>query len=146
MNKALPRLPLVLSFGMAVAALALVTGARLAGFSPQQEAVVSEVAESRLLRFDRDATGEIDVIDAATGETIAKAGSEGFVPGVLRGLDRLRRTSESSISEAYRLERLGNGQLMLTDTASGVTLDLAAYGQANARVFAAFLPSTGDRS
>ena len=146
MNKALPRLPLVLSFGMAVAALALVTGARLAGFSPQQEAVVSEVAESRLLRFDRDATGEIDVIDAATGETIAKAGGEGFVPGVLRGLDRLRRTSESSISEAYRLERLGNGRLMLTDTASGVTLDLAAYGQANARVFAAFLPSTGDRS
>lgn len=147
MNNALTKLPLALFFGMAVAALVLVTGARIAGFSPkQQEAALFQVAESRLLRFEHDVTGEINVIDAATGETIATADSEGFIPGVLRGLDRLRRTNKSSTSDAYRLERLNNGQLLLTDTASGVRLDLAAYGQDNARVFATFLPSTGDQS
>ena len=146
MSNDLPKLPLALFFGLAVASLVLVTGARFAGFSPAQEAALSQVTESRLLQFQRGIAGGIDVIDAATGETIATAGSEGFVPGVLRGLDRLRRTNKSATSEAYRLERLDNGQLLLTDTVSGVTLDLAAYGRANARVFAAFLPSRGDQS
>jgi hypothetical protein len=41
---------------------------------------------------------------------------------------------------------MANGQLMLTDTASGVSLDLNAYGRGNAAVFAEFLETTGDKS
>lgn len=145
-RKTHPHLPLMVAFAMAIAALALVTGARLAGFTPQQHGAEAAVLESRLLLFQRTATNEVDVIDASTGETILWAGKEGFIPGVLRALDRLRRGQAAAASDAYRLERLSNGQLLLTDTASGMTLDLAAYGQVNARVFAAFLQSTGDQS
>jgi len=145
-RKTHPHLPLAVAFGLAIAALTLVAGARLAGFTPEQHGAEAAVVESRLLRFQRSAANEVEVVDAGTGETILRAGKEGFIPGVLRALDRLRRGHEAPASEAYRLELLNNGQLMLTDTTSGMTLDLAAYGQVNARVFAAFLPSTGDQS
>jgi hypothetical protein len=35
---------------------------------------------------------------------------------------------------------------MLTDTATGVSLDLNAYGHANAQVFTQFLAPRGDNS
>ena len=59
---------------------------------------------------------------------------------------RVRRKGEVSYYAPYRLEQLSNGQLLLTDTASGMRLDLNAYGQTNAGVFAAFLTKTGDKS
>lgn len=141
-----PPLPLALSFGVALLALALVAGAKLAGFTPQQDMASSAVLQSRLLSFQSDSQGEIAVIDAETGETISKAGKEGFIPGVLRGLNRLRRTNEALPTDAYRLERLNNGELMLVDTTTGVRLELNAYGHSNARIFEAFLPPTGDKS
>lgn len=141
-----PPLPLAMSFGMALLALCLVAGARLAGFTPQQAVSSGEVRESRLLSFQTDGRGDVAVIDAQTGETITLAGKEGFIPGVLRGLNRLRRTNEFHPGDAYRLERLSSGELMLVDTTTGVRLELNAYGHANARVFETFLRPTGDKS
>ena len=39
-----------------------------------------------------------------------------------------------------------NGQLLLVDTSSGVSLDLAAYGRDNAASFVRFLSPSGDQS
>ena len=89
-----------------------------------------------------DASG-VAVIDATTGRTITHTSAEGFVPGVLRGLNRMRQTGQADAAAAYRLERLSNGQLLLIDTASGIKLDLAAYGRDNAALMATFLSSTG---
>ena len=59
----------------------------------------------------------------------------------------MRMSDEASPRRAYRLERLANGQLLLIDTASGVKLDLNAYGRGNAAVFAAVpFETTGDKS
>lgn len=144
----IPPLPLALSFGMALLALVLVAGARVAGFSPEQALPGAEVVDSRLLRFEQAADGQITVIDGSTGEAIADApaGAEGFLKGALRGLNRIRMADETAPGVPYRLERLANGQLMLVDTASGVALDLNAYGRSNAAVFAEFLETTGDKS
>lgn len=130
--------------GMVVAALLAVSVARIGGYSPVQQIAQSDVAQSRLLRFESDAQG-VAVIDATTGTLITRTSAEGFLPGVLRGLNRMRQTGEANPSDAYRLEHLHNGQLLLVDTASGVSLDLAAYGRDNAASFLRFLSPSGDQ-
>ena len=130
--------------GMVVAALIAVSAARIGGYSPVQSLGATEVAQSRLLRFESDAQG-VAVIDAATGAVITHTSAEGFIPGVLRGLNRLRQTEQAKPTDAYRLERLSNGQLLLVDTVSGVSLDLAAYGRDNAASFVRFLSPSGDQ-
>ena len=131
--------------GMVIAALLAVSVARFNGYSPVQSLGTSEVAQSRLLRFESDPQG-VAVIDATTGAVITHTSAEGFIPGVLRGLNRMRQTEQAKPSDAYRLERLSNGQLLLVDTASGVSLDLAAYGRDNAASFLRFLKPSGDQS
>lgn len=140
------KLPLAFAFGIAALSFIVVAGARLSGFTPHQAVAEAEIVESRLLRFEATPTGEIVVVDAETGKVIANAGREGFIPGVLRGLNRMRRTAEADLSHAWRLDSLGNGQLMLTDTATGLSLDLNAYGRANARVFTEYLAHRGENS
>ena len=135
----------LLAGGMVIAALLAVSVARFNGYSPTQTLGTTEVAQSRLLRFDSDAQG-VAVIDATTGAVITHTSAEGFIPGVLRGLNRMRQTEQAKASDAYRLERLSNGQLLLVDTASGVSLDLAAYGRDNAASFLRFLQTSGDQS
>lgn len=142
----LSRLPIAIGFGMAVLALVLVAGARVSGFAPEQAVSRGQPVQSRFLRFETTPMGEIAVIDAETGAVLANAGHEGFIPGVLRGLNRMRRTAEADLAHAWRLDSLDNGQLLLTDTATGVSLDLNAYGRANAQVFTEFLAPRGDNS
>jgi putative photosynthetic complex assembly protein len=108
----------------------------------------ASVVESRLIRIDQGADGRITVSDVSTGKAITDAapGAEGFLRGALRGLNRIRMAGETQPSAPYLLERMANGQILLTDTGSGVSLDLNAYGRSNAAVFAEFLEPTGDKS
>ncbi|MCA3555777.1 photosynthetic complex assembly protein PuhC [Aestuariivirga sp.] len=129
---------------MVLAALLAVLAARVGGYSPVQSLGTPEVVHSRLLRFESDAQG-VAVIDATTGAIITHTSAEGFIPGVLRGLNRMRQTQQARATDAYRLDYLSNGQLLLIDTASGISLDLAAYGRENAASFLRFLPTTGDQ-
>ncbi len=140
--------PLSFAFVLMIAAVVAVGGARLAGVSPEQSLGASEVMQSRLLRFEDAAQGRVAVIDAQSGATVAFAepGTNGFLRGALRGLMRVRKRGDVSRGEPYRLDQLANGQLLLTDTASGIAIDLNAYGQTNAAVFRAFLTTTGDKS
>ena len=131
--------------GMVVVALLAVSIARIGGYSPVQSLGASGVAQSRLLRFEGDTQG-VAVIDAKSGALITHTSAVGFIPGVLRGLNRMRQTELAKASDAYRLERLNNGQLLLVDTASGVSLDLAAYGRDNAASFLRFLSPSGDQN
>lgn len=140
-----PKIPLAFAAGMVIVALLVVGAARFTGFSPVQDMGAAEVQKSRLIRFDSDAKG-VAVIDASTGEVITHTSKEGFVPGVLRGLNRMRQTEQVDVAQAYRLEKLSNGQLLLVDPAAGVSLDLAAYGHDNATLFLGFLSPTGDKS
>jgi putative photosynthetic complex assembly protein len=143
-----PRLPLAWAFSVVIVTILVVTAARLTGFSPVQDLGASEVLQSKLLRFEDAGDGSVSIIDGTTGKLVASAepGTNGFLRGTLRGLMRVRKKGEVSYGAPYRLERLRNGQLMLIDTASGIRLDLNAYGQTNAAVFAAFLSTTGDKS
>ncbi len=144
-GRGVPKAPLRTAIALAVSALAVVGLARIGGVSPQQSLGASDVLQSRLLRFEDAADGSVRIIDGETGKAISIAGpgTNGFLRGTLRGLMRVRKTDDISYHEPYRLEQLRNGQLMLTDLAKNITLDLNAYGHTNAAVFSAFLSSTG---
>lgn len=60
----------------------------------------------------------------------------GFVTGVMRGLSRGRKLSGSDPDAPYRLARLRDGRLLLTDTATGTAINLDVFGSDNARTFA----------
>lgn len=147
-RRGVPAPPLSFAFVLMIAAVVAVGGARLAGVSPDQSLAAAEVLQSRTLRFEDAPQGRVAVIDAQSGTVVAFAepGTNGFLRGALRGLMRVRKRGEVARGEPYRLDQLANGQLLLTDTASGFRLDLNAYGQTNAAVFRAFLSTTGDKS
>lgn len=147
-NSPLKQAPLILAFGLAITAIAVSAGVRFAGVSPHQKLEGAEIQQSRLIRFEPMSDGRIIILDATSGEVITTAPLElaGFLKGVLRGLGRIRRTQEIDIADPYRLEKMTNGQLLLVDTASGISLDMNAYGRSNASVFGAFLSTKGDQS
>jgi hypothetical protein len=55
----------------------------------------------------------------------------------MRGLSRGRKLTGSDPDAPYRLSRLRDGRLLLTDTATGTTINLDVFGTDNAKTFAA---------
>ncbi|WP_419815824.1 photosynthetic complex assembly protein PuhC [Glacieibacterium sp.] len=99
-------------------------------------------AKSRDLVFIDAADGAVAVRDAATGKltTAVAAGSKtGFIRGVMRGLARDRHLRGLDKSAPFRLTRWSDGELSLTDTATGRTIELGAFGETNRAAFEALL-------
>jgi len=84
------------------------------------------------------------VLDAVTGELISTigVGGSGFVRSTLRGLVRSRRLHGTLDTSPFILEQHANGQLLLIDPVTDQAVDLWAFGQTNAMVFASYLPAT----
>jgi putative photosynthetic complex assembly protein len=89
---------------------------------------------SRTLSFADAAGGGLVITDVATG-TVAKdikpGEPSGFIRGLLRGLSRERRMKGVGKEVPYRLESWPNGQLSLTDTGTGRSIELSAFGPDN---------------
>jgi putative photosynthetic complex assembly protein len=85
--------------------------------------------------------GTIAVKDAQSGEDIAAypPGEGGFVRGALQGLNRERSIHKVSAETPYRLILWDDNRLTLSDTGTGLRVDLLAFGQTNAKAFAVFL-------
>ncbi len=67
-------------------------------------------------------------------------GEQGFLRGILRGLNRTRRGRDIPRDAPFHLAAYTDGRLVLDDPATGVRLDLAAFGHTNEDVFVALLP------
>jgi putative photosynthetic complex assembly protein len=78
----------------------------------------------------------VPVLADGTRLPAIRAENAGFVSGVIRGLSRGRKLSGSDPDAPYRLSRLRDGRLLLTDTATGTSIDLDVFGSDNARTFA----------
>lgn len=74
------------------------------------------------------------------------ADKAGFVTGVMRGLSRGRKLSGSDPDAPYRVARLRDGRLLLTDTATGTSINLDVFGSDNARTFAKIWQQGEDRA
>ncbi len=94
------------------------------------------VAERALLFADR-ADGGIAVTDARTGRVIEElpSGTEGFLRGALRGLARDRLRAGHGADAPFRLSAWADGRITLEDSATGVVMELHAFGRGNAEAF-----------
>lgn len=103
----------------------------------------ANVIAERQLSFEDTPEGEVLVRDAVSGELIStiEVGGSGFVRSTLRGLVRSRRLQGPLDTSPFILEQHANGQLLLIDPVTDQAVDLWAFGQTNALVFASYLPT-----
>lgn len=130
--------------GFSLVATTAVRLVRISAPSPIAAVQPAPVASADL-RFNDQADGSIQVRNARTGAAVARIepGVGGFVRGVMRGLahDRIRR--HIGDGPAFRLSQAANGQMSLTDTATGRVIDLESFGAGNRDSFVQLLRAAG---
>lgn len=128
-------------------ALVAVTVSRVTGVGSTQMTPPA-VVESRDLRFEDGKDGAVVVLDARDNQVIEQmpSGTAGFVRVVMRGMARERRLGDIGSEPPFRLARHSNGQVTITDTATGKRVDLDAFGTANAESFTRLMTMKGGAS
>lgn len=143
-----PRGALILAGTLVVFAFTLTATMRIAHIPPaaspalmRAEAHVG-VVKTRNLRFidetDRGVRIE-DVANGATASVIVPGQKTGFIRGVMRGLARERRAHGIGGGPPFALTEWKDGELSLTDTVTGRSIELNAFGTTNRASFAALL-------
>jgi putative photosynthetic complex assembly protein len=137
-SRFISRLPLLAVGGVIAIALGLaIAGPRVVG-GPTPAPTARLLAERTLSFSDR---ADHAVVATENGKTVAVfEGEQGFVRGILRGLNRSRRGMDIPRDAPLRLAAYADGRMTLEDPATGIRLDLAAFGPTNEGVFAALLP------
>lgn len=131
---------------VAVGILAVVASAaypaRPERWTPDPELPTRSLIETRSLHLEEQADGVLLARDGSTGERIRswEEGSGGFVRGALRPLRRERMRAGASEGEPFLLTRWSDGTLTLSDPASGVELEIAAFGRTSMEAFGTLLP------
>jgi len=147
----LPRSTLVAAGALVLFTLAAASIVRIAGIAPaaspvllREEAHIAPV-KSRALRFIDRADGAVVIADAGggTAAVIPPGEKTGFVRGVMRGLARERRAHGIGDGPPFTLTLWRDGELSLTDTATGRAIELTAFGSTNRATFAALLDAKG---
>lgn len=135
-----PRGALVGATTMVGLALSLVLFVRITGADISSMPPASPVV-SRDLRFVDDPDGGVAVYDAREKAPIQvlPPGTNGFVRAMMRNFARERRSNGIGPEAPFRLGATRDGRLVLQDPTTGRHVDLEAFGQTNAGVFAAFL-------
>jgi putative photosynthetic complex assembly protein len=140
--------------GLLVAfSIALAVAVRL-GFAPHSAVPTVErtrahvpMVEQRLLSFTDQADGSVLVVDARNSTPVATIAGEkqggGFIRGVMRGLARDRRMRGMGSAAPFQLTLWRDGDLSLTDTATGRQIELGGFGPDNRAAFAQFLKHGG---
>lgn len=145
----LPRGALVAAGSLVLFAFAVTATVRIAHIRPAaspsdiRAAAHVELAAARNLRFIDRNDGAVIIEDADKGDTasVIEPGQQtGFIRGVMRGLARERRMRGIGDGPAFKLELWRDGQLSLTDTATGRSVELTAFGSSNRAAFVALLP------
>ena len=149
-HEPIPKGALTLAISLALFALAVTAGVRIFGIPPSASPVAlraeGKVAaiQSRDLRFLDQPNGSVLILDVTSGKaaSVIEPGSQsGFIRGVMRGLARDRMKRGIGSEAPFRLTEWADGELSLTDSATGRTLEMTAFGTTNRAAFAALLPS-----
>ncbi len=86
----------------------------------------------------------IQDVDTNSVAAIVQPGEQtGFIRGVMRGLARERQMAGIGAEPPFTLTLWQNGQLSLTDSATGRSIEMTAFGSDNRAAFAALLPAAG---
>ncbi len=94
------------------------------------------VAWQQTLRFEDRSNGSVAVLDAASGQEIARfQGEQGFLRGSLRAMARERQRRGLGSEAPFLLLGHVDGRVTLRDTATGERLNLESFGPTNAAVY-----------
>lgn len=144
----LPKGALVMAGALVVFALGTTATMRIAHIPPAASPVALRAAShvaplrSRELRFVDQPDGGVRIEDTGTGQvasTIVPGEKTGFIRGVMRGLARERRMRGIGSRPPFTLTEWRDGELSLTDSVTGRSIELAAFGSTNRASFAALL-------
>ncbi len=147
-EQTLPKGALVLATSLVLFSLAVTATVRIAHLPPSASPVLLRQQEkiapvqSRDLRFSDRPDGSVLIEDVTTGGTasvIEPGSNSGFIRGVMRGLARERRMHGIGVAPPFRLTAWHDGELSLTDSATGRSIELGAFGATNRAAFAALL-------
>ncbi len=151
----LPRGTLVTAAALVLFALGAVAIMRIAHVPASASPLALRAANhmvpvaSRNLRFIDRADGAVLIEDADSGGTasvIAPGQQTGFIRGVMRGLARERRMHGIGNQPPFNLSLWRDGELSLTDSATGRSIELTAFGSTNRASFAVLLPQQATAS
>lgn len=144
--------PLAALLGITVllsATLLLVVTARTADDAvptlPVDARDTAAVQAQAALRFEDRADGAVLILRAADNAVVAvlRPGTNGFVRGVMRGFARDRRARGLDSGPPFLLTRWRDGRLTLSDTATGRSIDLRAFGTTQTASFTSILGAAG---
>lgn len=133
-----PRMPLI-GGGLAivVALAAAVIGPSSVG--GRVELPPSPLLAERTLQFTNRDDGAVLVTEKGAVVAVFE-GEQGFLRGILRGLNRDRKVHGIDPTEPYRVAAHADGRVIVEDTATHRVVDLEAFGHSNVAVFAGLLP------
>lgn len=140
----LPRGALMGAGALVLVALTVTSIARITGMTPAATPSVARAADnaamvaSRQLRFSDEKNGAVVITDVRTGqvaEHILPGSNSGFIRGVMRGFARDRRARDVGPDAPFTLTLWGDGQLSLTDHATGRSVELNSFGSTNRQSF-----------
>ncbi len=147
-----PRNTLITAGALVLFALAATATVRIAHIPAAASPVALRAAdhmvpvEQRNLRFIDRADGAVVIEDADKGSnaSVIEPGQKtGFIRGVMRGLARERRMHGIGNQPPFNLTLWPDGELSLTDSATGRSIELTAFGSSNRAAFMALLPRPG---
>lgn len=132
----IPRPVLYAAAALVVLTITLSAFGRYTGVGVLSTPQATVVATRDLLFTDRS-DGSVLVTDAETGRVayIAEPGTNGFLRGVMRGINRIRKLENISREQPYRLVQFHNGRLSIVDPATGWDVKLEMFGPDNYSVF-----------
>ncbi len=139
-DEKIPRLLVRAMFGLTLAALALVTFARVTDRPLVSQPTLDNVVAERVVFLQADMSGAATVLDE-TGTVIADLGPDqgGFIGGVTRVIARERTKHRVALDGPVTLIRTAEGRVAITDPSTGWRADLMGFGADNARAFARLL-------
>jgi putative photosynthetic complex assembly protein len=132
---------MMVGMSLALAAIVRLSGVDISSMPPARPAMV------RMLQFVDAPDGAVLVLDAQSHRQVQSLppGSNGFVRATMRNFARERRSNSIGSDLPFKLIASQDGRLVLEDPATGRHIDLEAFGQTNAGVFAGFLDTVPPR-
>lgn len=139
-----PKGALIMAGLLVVSSIAITSIARIAQVPPAASPVLLRVEKkivpvaTRQLRFSDRADGAVIIEDVGTGGTallLEPGTNSGFIRGVMRGLARERRMQGIDSTPPFDLTLWKDGELSLTDTVTGRSIELNAFGTTNRATF-----------
>lgn len=108
---------------------------------------VAELVARRSLRVEPLPQGGHLILDAATGARLVHipANGDGFVGGLLHGLNVIRSRNGVAGDPTLELEATSGGRLVLIDQPTQTVIDLEGFGPTNAALFARALAAPETR-